>query len=48
MSDADGHPLPDKMMYYGNSQMLVKGLAMNIKNHLNSTAELSKFDVLVI
>ena len=46
--DAQGHPLPDKMMYYGNLRSSVKGLASKIENHLDSTNNLSKYDVLVI
>ena len=47
-SDAQGCPLPDKMMYYGNSRTSEKGLATKIEKHLDSTAELSNYDVLVI
>ena len=45
-SNAQGHPLPDKMMYYGNLQLSVKGLATKIENHLDSTDNVSKYDVL--
>ena len=46
--DSNGHLLPDKQLYYGNTRNSMKALGEKLETFLDSKDERAKYDVLVI
>ena len=46
--DGNGHPLPDKQLYYGNTHNSIKALGEKLETFLDSKDDLAKYDMLVI